>query len=306
MEQGYCGRDCADCEVRGEYGCAGCLATGGVPPHGACPVASCCREKGLKRCGDCRFVGCQLLPEYNGERKSLEHLEMVSLEALGGSTRAMELGCGLMRLFWVWLLGSLSVGFAEPLVAILRIRGGPEVLRIIPVLLCLTLCLGVGRILRQLGGAYKAVIPFLAAFAAAYTVCAFLTETGAALAGDIVREGLKLCWIFRLYDANGAQLEQIGSRRAVLWRNMAWWTAAVDVVTYAENIALSWTSGGRMFWLWMEELPDAVFFLLAGMLNLLSWVLTGAWLALILLRWVQLYRTAGEFRRLGACGKQSC
>lgn len=168
-------------------------------------MASCCREKGLKRCGDCRFVGCQLLPEYKGERKSLEHLEMVRLEALGGSTRAMELS-----------------------------------------------------------------------------------------------------WIFRLYDANGAQLEQIGSRRAVLWRNMAWWTAAADVVTYTENIARSWTSGGRMFWLWMEELPDAVFFLLAGMLNLLSWVLSGAWLALILLRWVQLYRTAGEFRRLGACGKQSC
>ena len=44
MEQGFCGRDCAVCDIREEYGCAGCRATNGGPPHGPCPIASCCQS----------------------------------------------------------------------------------------------------------------------------------------------------------------------------------------------------------------------------------------------------------------------
>ena len=35
MEHGYCSRDCAACDTREDYGCAGCRETAGNPPQGS-------------------------------------------------------------------------------------------------------------------------------------------------------------------------------------------------------------------------------------------------------------------------------
>ena len=66
MELGFCGRDCGICDVREAYGCAGCRESGGVPPHGPCPVAACCRERDLEKCGDCQALDWAFLPEREG------------------------------------------------------------------------------------------------------------------------------------------------------------------------------------------------------------------------------------------------
>lgn len=101
MELGFCGRDCAACDVREAYGCAGCRESGGVPPHGPCPVAACCRERGLEKCGDCQALDCAFLPEREGGPRAASRLAPLRRQALGGADRAAELGAGLRRLFWI-------------------------------------------------------------------------------------------------------------------------------------------------------------------------------------------------------------
>ena len=50
---GVCGKDCIGCAYRQQYGCRGCLETGGHPVWGSCRVAACCHSQGRQNCGEC-------------------------------------------------------------------------------------------------------------------------------------------------------------------------------------------------------------------------------------------------------------
>lgn len=50
---GVCGKDCKGCAYRQQYGCRGCLETGGHPVWGSCRVAACCHSQGRQNCDEC-------------------------------------------------------------------------------------------------------------------------------------------------------------------------------------------------------------------------------------------------------------
>lgn len=52
MTTSICGADCAGCPSA--PACGGCRETGGKPFGGDCPLAACCREKGLEGCEGCK------------------------------------------------------------------------------------------------------------------------------------------------------------------------------------------------------------------------------------------------------------
>ncbi|MCL2488397.1 MAG: DUF3795 domain-containing protein [Oscillospiraceae bacterium] len=60
-----CGLVCAGCGFIESHGCGGCIATGGRPFHGECPVAVCCQDRGHLHCGECPDIPCALLTEYS-------------------------------------------------------------------------------------------------------------------------------------------------------------------------------------------------------------------------------------------------
>ena len=60
-----CGLRCEGCEYIESCNCGGCIATNGVPFHGACPVAECCQSKGFVHCGECPEIPCGLLSQYS-------------------------------------------------------------------------------------------------------------------------------------------------------------------------------------------------------------------------------------------------
>lgn len=60
-----CGLRCEGCEYKESCNCGGCIATNGVPFHGACPVAECCQNKGFVHCGECPDIPCALLSQYS-------------------------------------------------------------------------------------------------------------------------------------------------------------------------------------------------------------------------------------------------
>lgn len=196
MEQGYCGRDCAACEVREDYGCGGCRATEGVPPHGPCPIAACCREKGLEGCGRCGALDCELLPERNGAPQTQTRLERLQLEALGGRERAAELAVGLRRLFWVWLGGELAVSLVGAVAAVLAAHSGSRLLLLVPGAVELAVCLVMGRILGRLGEEFRTVPPFLAAYGAVRVVSGVVRPLWAAGLLTLLQGVLRLVWIF--------------------------------------------------------------------------------------------------------------
>lgn len=298
MELGFCGRDCAACDVREAYGCAGCRETGGVPPHGTCPVAACCRERGLEECGDCKALACALLPEREGGPRSASRLAPLRREALGGAGPAAELGAGLRRLFWIWLGGDAAVYLAATVTAVLVLRGGGRLLMLVPGVLELAVCLAMGRILSRLGEAYRTVPRLLAAYGAVRAVSGAVTFLPMSAVLGLLQGGLELAWLFRLYRANGVLLDRIGDRRAVLWRQLARWTVAAEAAVYLESVFSSAVGPETLDQLLgMSGLPLV---LAAWALLLLAlWAVTAAAAVLWVVRWVQLWRTAETFRRLG-------
>lgn len=62
-----CGLQCEGCEYIKSCNCCGCIATNGVPFHGACPVAECCQSKGFVHCGECPEIPCELLSRYSND-----------------------------------------------------------------------------------------------------------------------------------------------------------------------------------------------------------------------------------------------
>jgi hypothetical protein len=73
---GMCGAYCGVCEWKEPSHCPGCQANRGKMFWGQCSMAACCSGKGLRHCGLCPDLPCQILrdgfsnPEHgdNGER----------------------------------------------------------------------------------------------------------------------------------------------------------------------------------------------------------------------------------------------
>lgn len=63
MIETRCGLLCSACAFR--ENCGGCIATGGHPFHGECPVALCCQSKGHTHCGECPQLPCDQLTQYS-------------------------------------------------------------------------------------------------------------------------------------------------------------------------------------------------------------------------------------------------
>lgn len=63
----YCGLCCSECDYRESTNCGLCIATGGHPFHGECPVAQCAIERKLTHCGECGEFPCKLLSEYSND-----------------------------------------------------------------------------------------------------------------------------------------------------------------------------------------------------------------------------------------------
>ena len=62
-----CGLHCRGCSFVQSHGCGGCIATGGHPFHGECPIARCCLGRGLRHCGECPAFPCEQLVAYSND-----------------------------------------------------------------------------------------------------------------------------------------------------------------------------------------------------------------------------------------------
>ena len=75
MEQiellGYCGVDCSVCSDFVSEKCPGCRQS--IWPEGdACPPLSCCKEKAIRLCGECRQFPSEMMKEFYRESESHE------------------------------------------------------------------------------------------------------------------------------------------------------------------------------------------------------------------------------------------
>ena len=64
MIESRCGLLCSECEYREQTGCAGCVQMDKPFWADACPVKSCCEDKGLEHCGLCGEFPCRLLHDF--------------------------------------------------------------------------------------------------------------------------------------------------------------------------------------------------------------------------------------------------
>ena len=65
-----CGLDCENCKWKEDFGCGGCIKTGGNPFHGECRLAKCCQEKGHVHCGECGEFPCELLISFTNDEEN--------------------------------------------------------------------------------------------------------------------------------------------------------------------------------------------------------------------------------------------
>lgn len=63
-----CGLVCTDCSCREATGCTGCMQMD-RPFWGDCAVKSCCENRGLAHCGQCRKFPCLLLKQFAYDRE---------------------------------------------------------------------------------------------------------------------------------------------------------------------------------------------------------------------------------------------
>ena len=59
-----CGLECSKCEFKESVGCQGCVNIKKPFWGDACPVKSCCEEKNLSCCGECKEFPCELLKSF--------------------------------------------------------------------------------------------------------------------------------------------------------------------------------------------------------------------------------------------------
>ena len=64
-----CGLLCSACGYREPMNCGGCTAISRPFWGESCPVKSCCEEKGLAHCGQCREFPCGLLKQFAYDEK---------------------------------------------------------------------------------------------------------------------------------------------------------------------------------------------------------------------------------------------
>lgn len=61
MFESRCGVDCSQCERKTDVSCRGCIYMDKPFWGSPCGVKSCCEEKGLNHCGQCREFPCEML-----------------------------------------------------------------------------------------------------------------------------------------------------------------------------------------------------------------------------------------------------
>lgn len=64
MVESRCGIDCSKCEYKESAGCKGCLVIDKPFWGENCPVKSCCENKSLLHCGECKTFPCDLLNSF--------------------------------------------------------------------------------------------------------------------------------------------------------------------------------------------------------------------------------------------------
>lgn len=103
MAETWCGKTCADCEVRAEQKCPGCMYGPGRRLGGSCEIYRCCATKGHETCLTCtQHSSCGTyrrrlrMPE---ERR--RQLEREAAEQMKMAQRAPIFGKWLWILFWL-------------------------------------------------------------------------------------------------------------------------------------------------------------------------------------------------------------
>lgn len=80
----YCGVTCAPCPDHAAGKCPGCRETAwGDDP---CPPVRCCREKGIRFCGECGDFPCEMMAEFYGESEGHKEAYRHMLAVCGRTT----------------------------------------------------------------------------------------------------------------------------------------------------------------------------------------------------------------------------
>lgn len=69
MKESRCGILCSRCQFRESTGCRGCPEIARPFWGEACPVKSCCEEKGHAHCGECGAFPCPQLTAFAFDEK---------------------------------------------------------------------------------------------------------------------------------------------------------------------------------------------------------------------------------------------
>lgn len=64
MIQSRCGILCEECHYKEEVDCKGCVNIDKPFWGESCPVKSCCENKSLAHCGQCKLFPCELLIQF--------------------------------------------------------------------------------------------------------------------------------------------------------------------------------------------------------------------------------------------------
>ncbi|MCF2672199.1 DUF3795 domain-containing protein [Fusobacterium varium] len=64
MIQSRCGILCEECHYKEEVDCKGCVNIDKPFWGESCPVKSCCENKSLSHCGQCKLFPCELLIQF--------------------------------------------------------------------------------------------------------------------------------------------------------------------------------------------------------------------------------------------------
>lgn len=110
MAETYCGKACAECEMKEVLQCPGCRPGPGRQFEGDCELARCVRSKGHETCESCGFKGncgtlrmCNNMPNYRRRKLEAEEAKKAAV-----AKRAVLLGQWLWVLFWLIIPGTIA------------------------------------------------------------------------------------------------------------------------------------------------------------------------------------------------------
>lgn len=130
---GVCMRECETCSLRQEYGCRGCLESGGQPFWGSCQVVACCHSRGQQNCGQCGDGPCCSKVQEAQRRREEWPQKEAQLQAhwqAGMAHRTPVLAKWLPVLFWV-LLCSRAVNLLDQLGITAGLQGAVTVVEVL-------------------------------------------------------------------------------------------------------------------------------------------------------------------------------